>query len=373
MKLLIPALILTACSRESMYEEASFKQHVSDSYAECSEAEIRFLSGKHNIQTAFNRCGSNRFAHYHWSPDGLHVYFQLTHGSHIMNGEKKTITVVPTELPTDRAGWLTKDIIAVPVPPAEGDTRARIILYNHTASSMHTVHIDLQDPKDLQPWDDKGQKVLLTAVGDDDVRRPYFLDTATGDLVRALPWLTSHIEQLQASRKAGLVAWSTKTDTEVARLDDGKTLHLLPGIHRAVPHDDGEWVALETSGAPISHFDQKTWDQVTPDQREREEARRKEWLERQPAWVEKEVRPPELQLLSMKDGSRYRITSFYGDRVQWYPYPMPHLSFMMWGIEGKQLKQNVAFTNMGERLRMLGQGELPIGIERVASAAKEAP
>ena len=39
MKLFIAALILTGCSRESMYEEASFKQHVSDSYAECSDAE----------------------------------------------------------------------------------------------------------------------------------------------------------------------------------------------------------------------------------------------------------------------------------------------------------------------------------------------
>ena len=56
--------------------------------------------------------------------------------------------------------------------------------------------------------------------------------------------------------------------------------------------------------------------------------------------------------------------------MQWYPYLMPHLSFMMWGIEGEQLKQNVAFTNMGERLRMLGEDELPIGFERVAPPPK---
>ena len=75
----------------------------------------------------------------------------------------------------------------------------------------------------------------------------------------------------------------------------------------------------------------------------------------------------------MKDGARYRVTAFYGNRVQWYPFKRPYLAFMMWGIEGKQLNQNVAFTNMGERLRMLSSGQIPLGIERVDAPKAETP
>ena len=132
-------------------------------------------------------------------------------------------------------------------------------------------------------------------------------------------------------------------------------------------------MALETMGAAISHFDQKAWDQGTPEQRAREEARRDEWLARQPDWVSKEAHPPEVQLLNMKTGSRHKITSFYGDRVQWYPFKRPHLAFMMWGIEGKQLNRNIAFTNMGERLRMLSDGQVPLGIEPVTAPPPEKP
>jgi hypothetical protein len=355
-----------------MYDNGSFSQNVADAFAPCNDGEIRFLSGKHNIQTAFKRCGSNNFAHFQWAPDGLHLYFQLTHGAHIMNGEKKTITVVPTEVPAHRAGWLTKNILAVPLGPAENDTRDRVVLYNRTAHTMHTLHPSIAAPRDLQPWDDKGQVMLLTGIGQDGQRHPYLLDTATGEVERALRWLSQPIEHLHLSRENKLVAWSTAKDTEIAQVEDGKTIHLLPGITRAVIHQDGAWAALETLGAPISHFDQKAWDQSTPEQRAREEVRRDEWLARQPDWVSREAHPPEVQLLNMKDGARFRITFFYGDRVQWYPFKRPHLAFMMWGIEGKQLNRNVAFTNMGERLRMLAEGQLPTGIERVTLPAAEA-
>ena len=357
--------VLGGCSRESMYDDGSFTQNVSDAFAPCNEGEIRFLSGKHNIQTAFRRCGSNKFAHFQWSPDGVHLSFQLTHGAHIMNGLEKTITVVPTETPSHGAGWLTKDILAVPLGPAEDDTRYRVVIYNRAANTMHTLPLDVKEPRHLQAWDGKGGKVLMTAVGEDGQRRPYTLDTATGTLSRALSWLTQPVTELFMSREAKLVGWSTATDSEVAQLEDGKTLHLLPGVTRAVPNKKGDWIALELLGAPISHFDQKSWDQGTEEQRAREKVRLAKWLERQPDWVSREVQPPEIHLLHTPTRGRYRITAFYGDRVQWYPGKRAYLAFMMWGIEGKQLNRNVAFTDLRERLRMILAGQIPLGVELV--------
>ena len=137
-------------------------------------------------------------------------------------------------------------------------------MYNRTANTLDTLPLSVREPRDLAPWTSSGH-VLMTAIGDDGHRRPYRVDTATGTVTRTLEWLKSPVERLNVSIEAKLVAWSTKTDTEIARLEDGTTVSLLPGVERAVPHPDGKWVALETKGAPISHFDQMGWDALADD------------------------------------------------------------------------------------------------------------
>ena len=62
---------------------------------------------------------------------------------------------------------------------------------------------------------------------------------------------------------------------------------------------------------------------------------------------------------------RWRFTAFYGDRFQWYtatPDPMRHASFVLWGIEEKELNKNVALTDLSERLRYAAGGNLPMGM-----------
>jgi hypothetical protein len=52
-----------------------------------------------------------------------------------------------------------------------------------------------------------------------------------------------------------------------------------------------------------------------------------------------------------------------------------YTSFMLWGVEGKQLNRNVGLADMSERFRMLSNGDVPLGIERytgVSSASLEA-
>jgi len=348
-----------------MYDDGSFAQNVAEAFAECDEAQIKFLTAKHGIQTAFGRCGSNNFTHFLWSPDGIHLFFQLTHGAHVLNGEQKTITVVPTETPIADGAWLNTDIIALPLQAAEGDTRERIVLYNRTANTMQTIPISVREIRDLAPWAPNGTELVMTALDDEGLRRPFRLDTATGDIMRALPWLTQPIERLTVHHSAGLVAWSTDKATEIAKLDDGTTLHLLPGVTRAVPHPDGRWVALETLGESISVFNQRTWGEGTEASRAREQVRHEKWVDRHLDGVDKTVQPPEIHLLDRTTGHRYRITAFSGDSVQWYNAPGQYLAFMLWGIEGKQFNRNVALTSLAERIRMITKGEVPLGVERV--------
>ena len=353
-----------ACNRETLYGGGDFSQNVYDSFADCNTAEIKRLSMTHNIQTAFGRCGSNRFSHYSWSPDGVNLYFQLTHGAHVLNGQDKTITTVPLESPTARAAWLQADILAIPLPAAEGTSDERIAVYNWAAHTVEYKTLPVRAPQELSSYRE-GRSVLFTALDDQDVRRPYQLDTNTGNVERALTWLDQGVVRLAISENADLVAWSTKTDTELARLSTGESLHLFPGVTRAVPDKEGEWVVLETEGAEVSHFDQRSWNEVSGKARERELARQKKWLERQPEWVETTTKPPELQMFNMTNGKRYRVTSFWGTEAQWYPARGNYLAFIMWGIEGKQLNRNVALTSMAERFRMLGAEQVPMGIENI--------
>ena len=55
---------------------------------------------------------------------------------------------------------------------------------------------------------------------------------------------------------------------------------------------------------------------------------------------------------------------------------MRHASFVMWGIEGKELNKNVALTDLSERLLYAAAGNLPIGLEvygEESESALEAP
>ena len=358
-------MVSTGCGREALYGGGSdFTQDVYESFADCRDAEIKRLTMAHNIQTAFGRCGSNRFSHFVWSPDGVHLYFQLTHGSHILNGADKTITTVPTEGPIGRAAWLSKDILAIPLPAAEGTTEERIVIYNRATATMETRPLSVTSPKDMMPFNGG---VLLSAKDNGGTRRAYLLDVNTGETTLAFPWLGHAVTRLAISQKADLLAWSTDTDTELVRMSTGESLHLFTGVTRAVPHDDGRWVALETLGAEISHFDQRTWNEISPEARKRELARQEKWAARQPDWVEMTTNPPEIQVFDLNNGKRYRITSFWGTEVEWYPAKGNWMAFMMWGIEGKQLNRNVALTVMAERFRMIDAGQMPLGMEPVVS------
>ncbi len=367
--LIIALTVGFGCNRESLYGGSDFSQNVYDSFADCNEAEIRRLSMTHNIQTAFGRCGSNRFSHYSWSPDGVNLYFQLTHGAHVLNGEEKTITTVPLEAPTARAAWLQASILAIPLPPAEGTTEERMAIYNWSAHTVDYKTLPVRAPQDLMSFN-KGRSVLFTALDEKDVRRPYQLDTNTGDVVRAMEWLDQGVVRMSIAQKADLVSWSTETDTEVAKLSTGESLQLFPGVTRAVPDPEGRWIALETEGAAISHFDQRSWNEVSGKARERELARQKKWLERQPEWVETTTKPPEIQMFDMNNGKRYRVTAFWGDEVQWYPARGNYLAFIMWGIEGKQLNRNIGLTSMAERFRMIDADQMPLGVEAIQGSRK---
>lgn len=367
---------LAGCSREDLYGEATFSENVYDSFADCNPQEISFLAAKHNIQTAFRNCGSNKFSHFAWSPNGVYVYFQLTHGGHIMDAESKTIVAVPTESPVHGAAWLSNERLAVPLGPAQAAegvavAPARISVFDREQRAMTTTDLSVAAPQDLQPGPEDGQ-LVLTALDADGIRRPYTVDPLTGAFARALPWMEQPAESLVWNVEAGLVGWSNGTDGELFRAEDGSSLGLFSGAKRVVPHDEGRYVVIEVDGEAISLFDQRTWNELSPESQKREQQRKEQWLERLPEWAPREARPPEIHLYDIQKDTRVRVTSFYGSAWQWWPRPYWG-SFILWGIEGKQLHRNIALTDIAERMRMVDQGDIPMGVELVTKPVAQDP
>ena len=179
-------MVFSGCSREDLYAQSSFTENVSEAYADCNESEIRFLAGKHNIQTAFKNCGSNNFIDTAWAPDGEKLHFRVTNGSYLLNANDKTIATVPTEVPTSDSAWLHADLLAMPLIPEEGEQDMRMALYNLSASTINVVRMPTTAVRDVQPWGDGQQVLMLATTQDDEAMRPYRFDPATSELTLSL-------------------------------------------------------------------------------------------------------------------------------------------------------------------------------------------
>ncbi len=384
------ATVLSGCSRDDLYGEATFTDNVADAYADCDPGEIKFLSSKHNLRLAFRACGSNKFHHTAWSPDGTLLYFQLTHGGHLLIGEEKRIETIDLETPVGPAAWLRNHALAIPLPPLDvvpkGESQEiaarkaaasgqpyRIAIYERGARTVEEFPLpSLKKPLDLFSTG-KANNIVLTGIGDDGLRRPYRFDPDVGTIERVLPQLDAHVDRFVWVPEADMATWADSNGAEIIRISTGEVLAELPGVKRAIPHPDGRYIALELEGQPISHFDQRTWRELSPEAQEREAARKAQWLETLPEWAPREAMPPELHILDLQKGERWRITAWYADHFEWLA-PMPYwCSMIVWGIENKQLHRNVAFTDLREKLRMADKGEVPYGLERWGAAPKGSP
>lgn len=368
---LVALVTLTACDRDALYTQSTFSENVYNAYEECSASEIRFLTSKHNIQTAFEPCGSNNFVHYSWAPDGVQLYFQLPMSAHIMNGNDKTIGTMPTAMPTADVAWLSREFMVLPTQP-EGSATPELVLFDRVQASMQTLPLDVEAPRDLMPTG-ATDGVLFTAE-DQGVRNIYSADFTTREVRREFEFVKGSVDTFTFEPAVGQLVVGQGDLVQVFQAD-GTPLETFAGAHRGSVHAEGQYIALETKGQPISPFDQRTWNELSDSARERELRRMEEWLDNQPEWVTKEVHPPVLDMFDRSSESRYRFTSFYGDRFQWYPNnpQLMYASFVIWGLEGKEMNRNVALTQLFERLRMASKGEIPMGMERVDGPATDPP
>jgi hypothetical protein len=368
-------LLASACTNDPT--RASFSENVGAAFAECNPAEIRFLAGKHNFMTAFEPCGSNNFQHYSWSPNGTHLYFQLTHTGLIMDAEaedKRTITV-PTETPVGPAAWLNTARIAVPVGPAEGETTLRMAVFDKDqATLLHHAIPGLEQIESLQVGSSPSQ-LLFTALRDGK-RHIFAMDLDDGTVSEPFPWAAAfEVTTFTYTPGADAVVIGGEGKATLYDAATGSERGTWAPAKRGQLHPAGRWLALEHDGEAVSIFYQRSWDELSEHARARELARAKAFEERLPDWYPKEVNPPTITLVDLQTGTRWMFTGFQGHQFEWYPARDYYASYILWGFEGKELNRNVMLGNLADRMRSMERGEEMLGVQRwrVEEDAAETP
>ena len=366
----VSAVALSGC----LIGGSNFSDDVAMAYEECRPGEIAFLTSKHGMQTVFDRCGSNNFNNFAWAPDGIHLYFRVTLAGHVLNGERKTIQTINAPGALANGHWLDNNRIVLLLPPPKGEEGVTVSVYDRSKDKFTGIRAELKEPKDVYAGGSP-QTILLTDLDTNGVRRPYRVNITTGEITRALDWLTTEVNRFTHLEDEGFVTWSDPEGAAHLAKVDGSERVTFPNATRAVVHPEGRYVALEYLGEPISPFDQRTWDEVSAQVREREIRRREQWSERLPDWAPTEIQPPTIDIYDLERQERWTITAVQGDHFEWYPSRNYYCSLRMWGVEGKELNKNVLLLDLAERLRMAERGEIPLGLKRsvAQSVSTETP
>lgn len=388
---LLGLALLGACRCQPDPYQATLSDNVGAAFAPCTEAEIKFLARKHNVQLAFQACGQNAFKAYAWSPDGLLLYFQLPITPYIMDADapNRATTPVPIPEPTANAAWLASRRLAVPVVAAEGTKDPRIAMYDLPAkpdadgavtpgSLVLNALPGLTNPRDLHRGDTSRELFFIAEDAGGEARLwRHAVDESTTE--PAFTWLAD--AHKQATGQALRLTSFTYTPTQqLLTVSDGSGVWVYTAegaprgtwtpATRGVVDPQGAWIALEHPGEPVSSYYQRTWDEMSDGARRRERQRADQLKSRLPAGMDHLVHPPTLSFARLDGGDRYLISAFLGSRFTWYEAAENWGSFFLWGFEGKQFKRNVGLVDLLDRLRSIESGKGMLGVERMGPETK---
>ena len=148
-----------------------------------------------------------------WSPDGIHLYFQLAFSAHVLNGETKALFAMPEDagLPQGEALWLSNNSFAVTLKNAEGALHiSQFELPEQPGSPLvlsKETPIELREPLSMQATE-APHLVYLTALNSEDKRTVYQLDIHTGKAKEAFEWMEVGVESFSyhSSKDSSLAA-----------------------------------------------------------------------------------------------------------------------------------------------------------------------
>ncbi|MBT3217638.1 MAG: hypothetical protein HN348_00985 [Proteobacteria bacterium] len=352
----IATIITVLCACGTDPNQGTLTQNVGASFATCSDAEIKYMASRHNLMTAFEPCGANRFQYFSWAPDGKHLYFQLVMTGYVMDADaddKATVTV-PTTEPLGPPAWLSAARLILFVGPEQGDETKpnRLALFDIDQSSvMYQDLPGISDATDLQRV--SNAELLFLGKMNGGPPTVFRHNVEMGATTVAFPWHSGPVETLAYTPQQDALSIGHENTVTLYKGETGNVIESWTPAIRGTLHPKGDWMALEFEGESISIFNQRAWDELSENARARELARLKDFEDRLPDGYETMVRPPSISVVDMKTKKRWAFTGFLGYRWQWYEAADYYASFMLWGFEGKQYKRNVMLGNIADRLNTI--------------------
>lgn len=308
--------------------EGTLRTDVAASFAPCDANEIASLATKHAFQLAFRECGSNEFTAFRWSPDGTQLYLQLALTPYVLDAAAPGKPTVPvaTTTPIGPATWVAPGRLVVPVGPGPDDVGNRLAIADLAQKSVFHVPLALDEVRETQATTDPTRPLILGRRAD--TWGLLRVDTATGELTPAFPWLADAPDTFTWQPALDLAVLGRGETVELRRGTDGTRLGRWPLASRGSLHPDGRYLMLEHLGPPDTDG----------------------------------ARPPTLSWVDLTSGRRWRFEAIQGDRFQWYEAAGHYAAFFLWGFEGRQVRRNVTLGALDGRFLSIDKGRDVTGV-----------
>ncbi len=329
--------VLTGCAAEPSAdkdedEELSLHDAIKAVYTPCDVAEIKLSTAAKGLKLMFKPCGSNNFFHYGWAPTGTTLYYQTTQGLWILKdtGENYPLRV---GIPGAGSAWLNDDLLAYP----EGNGR-QIGVYTVASHVLQLLEIEQSEPEQLAHGPGADEVLFLAADVPGGVKDIFLLHANTGATEKAFSWLSGGVESFTYQRATESVCYRSlgSTDVVCARAADGKVLRRVKDRKRGVLSVDGRYLVTEGDGKPVANFPDRKPGETIPD------------------YLELETIPPALWILDMDSGEELLWEGIHGSNFQWYEATPYFGSFLLWGLDGKELNGNVTLVDLRNFLESKG-------------------
>lgn len=345
-------LLLAACG--GSVEAEPLLTRISATFEDCNAAEVRFLAAKHDLRLAFEPCHRNEIQAFAWSPDGRRLAFGLPGSNHVLQAERDTKNIVPVPSAPALQGvvWVTPDRVVLARDGVE------LVVYDpppvdqpDAAGAVRTLAVPaLRTIRALLPT---GRPDAVVALGADDAQ------AGAWEISLADGHATPTLRDLPAG---AALTWSPKTGDRVVSREGrvelidarGAVRGTYASAERGALSPDGAWLLLEHQTAAPSPFLQRTWEERRAAGAARAEARAQDFAANAPGWADGGAPASELSVVDLNSGQRWRITAFGGDHAAWYEGAPGWITFALWGIEGKQLRRNVALVDLLRVVRAAG-------------------
>ena len=349
MRTLILCLVVLLGACKGSPDEPTFYEAVHTVYKPCDPDELKLRAASKGMQLAFEPCGSNNFAWFSWSPDGLTLYYQASQGAWVRrdNGENYPLRI---GMPRSNPAWLNGEMLAY----ADADGR-KIGVYQVRSHVLNLIELDVVQPELLQKGQAADEVLFLASDLPDGNKDAYRFSADTGETEKAFDWLTAGLETFTYTPEQDTVCYREfgSEDVQCRKGQDGADVLEVKGRKRGSLSADGRYLVTEGEGAPVSVY--------ADDELGRARA------EAAPDYMPKAIIPPSFWVHDLVTKKDVLWEGVHGKNFQWYGAAPYFGSMILWGFDGVETNTNVPLVDL--RAFLKGQGwQVPIGDERPTEA-----